>query len=214
MRLGTIQIDVRVEQARQLDDFRVNAELLGSYERQLREIGSQIGKQNDVSWEALLTLPGVVEEQRSAGVDLDAEWGPIKQVTQEALQNLAEMRAGEGRAMGADLEANCQAVAAELTKIESRAPHVSDGYRTRLTERVKKLLGESEVRVGPDDVIREVALFAERSDISEELVRLHSHLDQFRQIMELSESNGRKLEFVTQEMFRESNTIGSKANDS
>ena len=115
--------------------------------------------------------------------------------------------------MAADLDRNRQEIATELAQIESRAPLVVDGYRRRLTERINKLLGEFEISVQPADLIREVGLFAERSDISEEAVRLRSHLDQFAEIMQLDESSGRKLEFVTQEMFRETNTIGSKAND-
>jgi uncharacterized protein (TIGR00255 family) len=82
-----------------------------------------------------------------------------------------------------------------------------------LTDRLNKLLAEFDVRVEATDVIREVGLFSERSDISEEVVRLRHHLDQFDSIMGLDESSGRKLEFITQEMFRETNTIGSKAND-
>ena len=83
----------------------------------------------------------------------------------------------------------------------------------RLTERLNRLLSEYEVKIEPTDVVREIGLFTERSDVSEEIVRLRSHLDQFQSTMQLSEGSGRKLEFVTQEMFREANTIGSKAND-
>ena len=88
-----------------------------------------------------------------------------------------------------------------------------DGYRQRLAERVNKALEAFQVSLDPADLIREVSLFCERSDISEEIVRLKSHVQQFREIMARAESSGRKLEFLTQEMFRESNTIGSKAND-
>ena len=123
------------------------------------------------------------------------------------------MRADEGRAMADDLRTNCQAVAGELAAIEVRAPLVVESYRDRISERLKKLLAEFDVSVEASDVIREVGLFAERSDISEEIVRLRSHLDQFDSIMQIAESSGRKLEFLTQEMFRETNTIGSKAND-
>ena len=87
------------------------------------------------------------------------------------------------------------------------------GYRTRLGERLSKILAEFSVTLDEADLIREVSIFAERSDISEEIVRLRSHLEQFAAIMTLEESSGRKLEFLTQEMFRETNTIGSKAND-
>jgi uncharacterized protein (TIGR00255 family) len=90
---------------------------------------------------------------------------------------------------------------------------VVDEYRGRLSERLKRTLSELDIVLEAADVIKEVALFADRSDISEEIVRLRSHLEQFQATIALSESSGRKLDFLTQEMFREANTIGSKAND-
>ena len=100
-----------------------------------------------------------------------------------------------------------------LRNIRQRAPEVVASYRDRLHERVRKLLAELDIEIDRSELIKEVSVFAERSDISEEVVRLDSHLDQFQQIMNEPESPGRKLEFLTQEMFRETNTIGSKAND-
>jgi uncharacterized protein (TIGR00255 family) len=90
---------------------------------------------------------------------------------------------------------------------------VADSYRDRLLERVRALLSELDVEIDRSDLIKEVAIFAERSDIAEEVVRLSSHLEQFQDILNEPESPGRKLEFLTQEMFRETNTIGSKAGD-
>jgi len=90
---------------------------------------------------------------------------------------------------------------------------VGESYRGRLTERLTKTLAEYQVTLEPGDLIREISIFAERSDISEEIVRLRSHLEQFASTLDLPESSGRKLEFLTQEMSRETNTIGSKAND-
>lgn len=123
------------------------------------------------------------------------------------------MRAEEGRAMGTDLRSNCTTIAEQLAHVEKRAPRVVDNYRQRITDRLQKLLSEYEVTVEASDIVREVGMFAERTDISEEIVRLKSHLDQFDTIMGEQDVSGRKLEFLTQEMFREANTIGSKAND-
>jgi uncharacterized protein (TIGR00255 family) len=100
-----------------------------------------------------------------------------------------------------------------LNKIADRAPTLVDSYRTRLHERVQTLLEEFQVTLDPADLIREFSIFAERSDISEEIVRLRSHLEQFGTIMKAEDSAGRKLEFLIQEMFREVNTIGSKSSD-
>lgn len=115
--------------------------------------------------------------------------------------------------MAADLTVNCRAVAASLGQIERRAPLVVEDYRNRLFERLKRTLAELNVSLEPADVIKEVSVFADRSDISEEIVRLRSHLEQFQASMNLPDSAGRKLDFLTQEMNRETNTIGSKAND-
>jgi uncharacterized protein (TIGR00255 family) len=115
--------------------------------------------------------------------------------------------------MASDLSANAAAIAAELAAVERRAPQVVEAYRARLLERLKGLLADLGAAIQPADVVREVGIFAERSDISEEIVRLKSHLEQFATVMAERDSQGRKLDFVIQEMFRETNTIGSYAND-
>lgn len=214
VRRGTVQMDVRIDHASQNDDYQLNESLLTSYFQQLNSVSESLRLGKAIQLENLLLLPGVVEETRGKSVDTDEDWPAIRDTTRQALENLCQMRQDEGQAMGADLAENCRAIRQQLEKVEERAPCVVQQYRERLTDRVNKLLAEFDVRLGPEDVIREVALFAERSDVAEEVVRLRSHLDQFAEIMDLPESSGRKLEFVTQEMFREANTIGSKSNDS
>src|SRR4029077_6370821 len=103
-----------------------------------------------------------------------------------------------------------QTIARELTHIEVRAPLVIEGYRGRIQERLAKMLAEFGVSVGPADVAREVGLFAERTDISEEIVRLKCHLEQFDKVMQKEEAPGRKLDFPPAEMFRKTNTSGPK----
>jgi uncharacterized protein (TIGR00255 family) len=140
-------------------------------------------------------------------------WPAVGAAIEAALENLDRMRAEEGRTMAADMRANCQATAAWLEQIRQRAPQTIETYRNKLAERVRRVLEEYQTSLDPADLVREVSLFAERSDISEEIVRLASHLEQFQTIMDLPESSGRKLEFLIQEMFRETNTIGSKSYD-
>jgi uncharacterized protein (TIGR00255 family) len=123
------------------------------------------------------------------------------------------MRLDEGLALLADLSANGKLVERFLDKVAQRAPAVSESYRERLAQRVNKSLSELNVTLDPTDLVREVSLFVDRSDVSEETVRLRSHLQQFAEALQLEESAGRKLEFIVQEMGREVNTIGSKAND-
>ena len=183
------------------------------YRQQLEALARQWNLPGPVNLEALLPLPGVVDERSNQTWDPAEDWPLVGSTLEAALENLARMRTDEGLAMAADLTANCRVIAARLEQITSRASQVADAYRLRLEERLKKVLADFQVALDPGELVKEVSIFAERGDISEEIIRLRSHLDQFEAIMGLPESAGRKLEFLTQEMFREANTIGSKAND-
>jgi uncharacterized protein (TIGR00255 family) len=161
----------------------------------------------------ILALPGVVLEPGSLGFQLHDDWPIIEGVLEQALQGLQAMRQEEGKAMAQELLANRDAIGGHLERIRKRIPHVAGTFRDRLYERVRSTLAELDVKIDRSDLIKDVSIFAERSDIAEEVVRLASHLEQFQEIMNDPESPGRKLEFLTQEMFREANTIGSKASD-
>jgi uncharacterized protein (TIGR00255 family) len=213
IRRGTAQVSIQIDREPSPDDYRLNQQVLLGYLKQLESaLGASVSR--DVGQLApLLSLPGVVHEPTAELEELETQWPKIERVITSALTAHAKMRTDEGRSMAADLTANGRAIAVELAKIETRAPQVVEAYRGRLNEKLTKLLAEVGVKSDLGDVVREVGLFAERTDISEEIVRLKSHLDQFTTIMATDESQGRKLEFLTQEMFRETNTIGSKAND-
>jgi uncharacterized protein (TIGR00255 family) len=213
IRRGTVQVTVRVDRQATPDDYQLNRVVLASYYRQLKAIYEQLQADRPVQLESLLVLPGAVDQRAAENVDAETDWPLVEQTLAAAMESLSRMRVDEGRAMAADLKANCELVARDLTQIDARAPLVVDAYRGRLSERLNKMLAEFGVQVEAADIVREVGIFAERSDIAEEIVRLRSHLDQFDTIMALSESSGRKLEFLMQEMFRETNTIGSKSND-
>jgi uncharacterized protein (TIGR00255 family) len=210
---GTVQVSLRVTRLRPAETYQINAEVLAGYRRQLDRLSATWTPAEPVRLEALLQLPGVVVDNEFAQADALTDWPLIEQALSGAMANMAGMRADEGRAMTADLAENCSAIAGQLAEIERRAPLVADAYRARLSERLGKILAEFDAALQPGDLVREVGIYAERSDISEETVRLRSHLEQFAAIMAIEESSGRKLEFLTQEMFRETNTIGSKAND-
>jgi uncharacterized protein (TIGR00255 family) len=213
IRRGTVQVQLSIDREPRPEDYRLNQAVLTGYLQQLEAaIGTKLHR-DAAQLGSLLALPGVVHEPTAEFDEIEAQWPKIEAVVTQALTRLAQMRIDEGRSMAADLENNARAIAGELTRIEARAPVVIENYRSRLNERVSKLLAEVGLSGAPADLLREVALFAERSDISEEIVRLKSHLEQFSAVMADRESQGRKLEFLTQEMFRETNTIGSKAND-
>jgi uncharacterized protein (TIGR00255 family) len=210
---GTIQVILRVERLLSAEDYRLNLEVLEGYRKQLEQLQRRWGWKQGFSPESLLPLPGVVNEDPLFLHDVDADWPIIRRALEAALESLARMRGEEGRAMGADLIANCRLVKDNLQQIEGRSPQAVADYRARLHDKLQKIFAEYSLALEQADLIREVSLFAERTDISEEIVRLRSHVDQFLATMELPESAGRKLEFLTQEMVREANTIGSKAND-
>jgi uncharacterized protein (TIGR00255 family) len=216
IRRGTIQVSLRCERQHAAQDFRVNATAVRSYLGQLRAMEGELGL-SKLPTEALLgqvlNLPGVVPEPGNTSFNADQEWPVLERVLEEALARLQAMRQEEGRAMTQEFLLYRDQIAAELNKIRKRAPDVVTLYRDRLLERVRSLLTELDVKLDRSDLIKEVSVFAERSDVSEEVVRLASHLDQFNDFLNEPESPGRKMEFLTQEMFREANTIGSKASD-
>ena len=210
---GTVQVNLRVDHKHSAEDYRINRDVLEGYRLQLAALGDAIHGGKPVSLDSLLALPGVVEEHRADAAESERDWPLIQETLEESLKHLASMRATEGATMGKDLVANNRVIAVELEKIAARAPLVVDGYRTRLEERLKTVLSDHQIVLNPADLIREISIYAERCDISEEVVRLRSHLEQFASIMAQDEAAGRKLEFLAQEMLRETNTIGSKSTD-
>lgn len=216
IRRGTIQVNLRVERQYAPQDFRLNTVALRSYIRQLQHVHQELGLRDSGAAAILgqvLALPGVVPEPGSGGFDVGGEWPVIEKVLTQAIDKLQTMRQEEGRAMAQEFLNLRDAIALQLKGIRDRAPQVAVLFRDRLLERVRKLVAELDIQIDRSDLIKEVSIYAERSDIAEEVVRLASHLDQFQAIMSEPESPGRKLEFLTQEMFREANTIGSKASD-
>jgi len=213
VRRGSVQVNVRIDREPSPEDFRLNEVVLTGYRQQLEAFCSNAGFSDSIRLDSLLMLPGVIDDSNRRHSNAEADWSLVEQALIAALENLSRMRAEEGVAMAADFRANCEAISNDLAEIESRTPLVVDAYRRRLTERLNRLLEEYEISVEAADVVREIGIFADRSDISEETVRLRSHLKQFDSISNAQESNGRKLEFLIQEMLRETNTIGSKAND-
>jgi uncharacterized protein (TIGR00255 family) len=212
---GTLQLQLRCDRQQAPQDFRINAVALASYVRQVRDLGPQLGlgDRSDALLSQILMLPGVVPEPGASTQSLHDDWPLIEKVLVEALGQLQIMRQEEGQAMAKELLAHRDTIAAHLQIVRQRAATVAPAFRDRLLERVRSLLTELDVKIDKNDLIREVSIFAERSDIAEEIMRLGTHLEHFQAIMNEEESPGRKLEFLVQEMSRETNTIGSKAGD-
>lgn len=211
IRRGTVQLHIRVERPRRPEDYRLNEVALASYRDRLRALQGPGDPPVDLG--ALLGLPGVVEDRKASASDPHEDWPALAEVVSEAFRKLQAARAEEGKAMAAELLALGKQVGERLAAIAGRGPEVVSAYQKRLVERVQALVQGQGVTIEPKDLIREVAILAERADVSEEITRLRAHLEQYVEVIQEPESAGRKLEFVVQEMGRETNTIGSKAND-
>ena len=204
---GTVNVNIKVEKHSRAGDFSIDLDLLTSYRQQL-----QTETTADVSTDTLLSLPGVVTSKSGAD-NSDASRSLILRVVEEALFQFNQMRVTEGEALSSDLDLQIERLTALIVEIRQHAPLVIQRYSDRLTEKLNQLLQQHNVTLSDSDLAREIGIFADRCDITEEVVRLDSHLKQFRDVMESQISQGRKLDFITQELFREINTIGSKAND-
>ncbi len=213
VRRGTVLATVDIQRLPTPEDFAINVPVLRQYWTQLESLRSQWGLPDGVPLHALLALPGVIGQAAQALLEVEPLWSVVQPAVKAALEKLEQMRRAEGRAMEADLRHNCRLVAAAVEAISRRAPEVADAYRLRLEERVRKVLADLQAELDPADLVKEVSIIAERSDIAEEIVRLQSHLEQFQSTLEGEQSPGRKLEFLLQEMYREANTIGSKSPD-
>lgn len=162
--------------------------------------------------DGILGLPGILVETPPSGDAIERIWPLVAQALDASLDGLERMRRAEGDALARDMRNGCSEIGQSITAIRQRVPAVLAEQRTRLTERVGKLLEGSGATLSPADVTREIALIADRSDIAEELVRLESHVAQFDRLLD-EESPGRSLDFLAQELAREANTIASKSVD-
>lgn len=207
---GTVQLSVRVRFPRNMSGYVIDAEAIQEYRRQLETLsdGGDTAALAD-----LLALPGVVAESDLSSETIDSFWPVIEQTVSESLNQFDEFRKTEGDQMQEDLHRQCQLIAEQVDEIARLAPDVVAEYRAKLLDRLTRAIGDAGVTVSEADVIREVAVYADRCDINEEITRLRSHLQQFDTFLNGDTSLGRKLEFLGQEMFREINTIGSKANN-
>ena len=205
---GRVAVKVRVApesgKGRRLE---VDRNLLEDYRQALAGL---LGRPPELGPDEILRMPGVIEMVESEATPEAVEAG-ITEAVAAALEAWDAMRAEEGRHLRADLDSRLAVLDTELAAMEGRAPLVPEFHRRALAAR----LGQAGIPLdlGDDRIVREIGLFADKCDISEELVRLRSHLVKFRSVLEGGEPPGRPLDFLLQEMLREVNTIGSKAND-
>ena len=210
---GTVNVAIRVDRLWSAAEFALNQVALKSYWSQLQAAARELGAPPPAEMGHLLSAPGVISDESRGSADVQADAEIIRRLLAEALLKLHGFRVEEGRSMERELEENGRTIARGLQDVTILAPQVVAEYRTKMLDRVRQLLADSGVGVAESDLIREVSIFSDRSDINEEITRLRSHLEQFQVFIREPVSTGRKLDFLSQEMNREVNTIGSKANN-
>lgn len=194
--------------------FDIDEAAMKTYMQKLSRLVESVNAKFSMEVGSLLSLPGIIQPLSPAEEKGEQIKKTVLAVTEEATERLKDMRKQEGIALTADVEEHCKVISRDLNKIKSRAEIVLDEYRKRLKKRVDDLLAEGKFSLDSETLAREVAIYADRSDISEEISRLGSHLQQFSKICQTNEQAGRRLDFLSQEMLREANTIGSKSADS
>jgi uncharacterized protein (TIGR00255 family) len=211
LKRGSVHVFVRYAGTGQSQTAAINTDLLQHYLSQTIEAVRKTGQLLTLELGSVLNLPGVLVPGNMA------DDGALSDLTLKtltaALLDLNRMRQTEGNAMGRQLGELVRSVRELRGQIETRAPEVIAEYRKRLESRVRTALNDLGHSADELDILREVLQFSDRSDVREELVRLSSHLDRFEEALDGAESQGRRLDFLIQEIFRETNTIGAKAND-
>ncbi len=210
---GSVSCVLRVRDATLAGCGTINVPAVQGYLQQLSRVALPPGVAATFDLATAATLPGVMDP-----ADLDDETcgnqsAVIAEVVGRALDALVSMRKEEGRSLANDLAGCVKQIHAELDAVAARAPTVIDEYHQRLRARVQTLLQTAQLELESESLMREVAVFAERCDISEEVSRVRSHLDQFDELCRRGDQVGRTMDFLAQELLREANTIGSKSSD-
>ncbi len=213
LRRGTVHVYIRLQRTFDRPRWRINEQVFEAYMNQLAVLRVRWGFPESLTLQAILGLPGVVEAQGSEETETELVWPMVEKALGAALDQVEKSRRAEGAATLSILREMCAKGLELLGRIERQAPLTVAAYRERFEERLRQLLTSVNVVAGEVDILREVASFADRVDIGEEVVRLRGHFHQFLNLLEAEECSGRQLDFLAQEMHREASTIGAKAAD-
>ncbi|MBI3753094.1 MAG: YicC family protein [Deltaproteobacteria bacterium] len=190
--------------------LKPNISLARHYLGALQELRQELGLKQEIDMALLLKFKDIFAS-RETEHDMERDWKGLKVGLEIAINSLIKMREEEGAALARDMASRLACMEDIAAKMEARAPVVAETYGEKLKQRMTALLGDA--NVDEARLLTEAAIFAERSSVVEELVRLRSHIAQFNDLLQLNEPVGRKMDFLCQEILRELNTIGSKAND-
>lgn len=187
-----------------------NRELAGAYVDALRKIGEEAGLKDDLTLSTLTRFSDIFTVRREAE-DEEEIWAAVRTVADEAVNRFVAMRAAEGERLRADLLGRLESIGRGVALVKEQSPRTVEAYRERLAAKIREVLADRQIDEAR--IVTEAAIFADRVAVDEETVRLESHLVQFREILGYDYPIGRKLDFLVQEINREANTIGSKAQD-
>jgi len=210
---GTINYVLRLKDTTASTLFDIDETALQAVAEKLSRVGSSTDIKGEIDLGNLLNLPGIIQPALPDKERVERIKKLVSRISQEALDKLKQMRATEGGYLETDIKKCCTAIEKDLEQIRGRSAIVMREYAEKLKKRVNELLAHAELKLDEEILAREVAIFADRSDISEEVSRLDSHLQQFEQCCDGNDQAGRRLDFISQEMLREANTIASKASD-
>jgi uncharacterized protein (TIGR00255 family) len=207
----TARISIHASEGKISARMHINERLAKAYATELAKLAKQLKISGGVSLDQILRAPGVFQSDEQL-VEAEKIWPAVEKALKQSLAALVKMREREGAHLAQDLTARIGIMRAAVEKIQKQAPQTAENYRQQLHERIKNA-GLENIAADDERLMREIVLFADRSDISEELTRLQSHFQQFEDCRKSLEPVGRTLDFLAQEMNREINTIGAKAND-
>ncbi len=208
---GKVECSLQIEST--ADDsviVTVNEPLARGYVDAIGNIADTFSLSNDLTALSIARFSDVLSITK-APVDEDALWAKVEPVVKEALDGFVSMRETEGKKLGVDVLSRTETILENVSYIEERSPETVKQYSEKLLERMKTVLGDTQI--DESRILTEAAIYADKVAVAEETVRLKSHIDQLRTMLESKEAIGRKLDFLVQEINREANTIGSKAQD-
>lgn len=207
---GRIDVTVSVEQLRPAT-FEINRPLVSGYLSALLELKREFGLEGEPSLELIAKLPGALQVSQDAGALDEKLVSGTATALSQALASLTEMRTVEGQELAAELNSRLDNIERQMPAIENEAARLPAVYRERLMKRLQEIAAGAQV--DETRVAQEAVMLADRSDISEEIARLKSHIAQLRELLRSTDEAGKRLDFILQEMNREANTILSKSND-
>jgi uncharacterized protein (TIGR00255 family) len=196
----------------ELGNLRIDESVARRYAEILKELKKKLGLAGELDISTFVTLPDVLTWERNE-LNEEAGWKLLEPPLNRALDDLLAMKRREGELLAMDLTARIEGILVGVARVEERVPRMIEGVRIRLRDRLQEILQDSEVEFQRQRLEAEVVLFADRTDSTEECVRLRAHCQQFGELIRSPQPAGRKLNFLLQEMNREANTIGSKSID-